>query len=338
MIHTFELKLRTFYPTITLLEEVFEDEYMNALSLGQNLHITNPLNRPGIRKLNVSTTGTGIYYISFEVEPESLIRGKLSVDLFNCNKASVNMLENAINDTILNFDEQLPTLCQGWYLSRVDYARQIETPLTSLYVDLAKKAKIPYHYTDKVKKSGSMYLQSKSSRFNFYDKYDYIRKKGVSESLKEKYRDIYRVEFQYRTSRRINDLRKKYRAPSLFDLFDPDISIDIISNSYKKSIGTEDYYLLNEAKQIINKGPIQNKTKSNLISLLELIKDKKSYNESIHAISNNECTVPPAYQNNLNKFKRHVRKVKELGINPILLPSEYDFGSLSNPYIDLITI
>src|SRR5690625_137003 len=337
MIHTFELKLKTRYPTILLLQDVLGDEFINTLSSQQNWHLTNPLQLPGIRKINISSLGIGIYYISIEVEPESLIREELTVDLFDCDPGNVKVLKNTLNDTLLTFHERFPILNDVWYLSRIDYARQIETPLTSLYVDLAQRAKIPYHYMNKVGKPGSMYLQSNSTRYNFYDKYDYICKQDVSESIKEQCIDIYRTEIQFRNTKAIRYLRKKYDAPLLFDLFDSDIAIDIIRNSYQKSIGVEDYYRYDRAERVINTSSLKNKTRSNLISILEFISESNSYTEAVESLYYSDL-VPSAYRHNLSKFKRHIKRLKELGINPILLPNDFEIEVFPNPYKELLAI
>lgn len=97
MIHTFELKLKTRYPTILLLQDVLGDEFINTLKLEKNWNLTNPLQLPGIRKINITSSGTGIYYISIEIEPESLVREKLTVDLFDCDPDNVKDLKNTLN-------------------------------------------------------------------------------------------------------------------------------------------------------------------------------------------------------------------------------------------------
>lgn len=190
---------------------------------------------------------------------------------------------------------------------------------------------------NKVKKSGSMYLQSKSTRYNFYDKYDYICKQNVPESFREQCTDIYRTEFQFPNTKMISYLRKKHDAPLLFDLFDSDIAMDIIRKSYQKSIGLEDYYRYDTAKCVINTSSLKNKTRSNLISLLEFINEKESYNEAVESLNYSD-TVPSPYKDNLNRFKRHVKRLKEIGINPILLPNDFDLKTLTNPYNELLSI
>ena len=149
---------------------------------------------------------------------------------------------------------------------------QIHSTYTDVYVSLANKAKIPHHYEDKINKSGSMYRQSKSVRFNFYDKYDYMKKQNVSDTLIESSRGIlsYRSPIP-RTTRALRHIRKKYEASAMFDLFDPDIALDIIRNAYNKNIGMENYYKFCLAENIISSCNLTNSMKSKLISLLKLI-------------------------------------------------------------------
>lgn len=58
----------------------------------------------------------------------------------------------------------------------------------------------------------------------------------------------------------------------------------------------------------------------------------------MESLNYHECSVPSAYRKDLNRFKRHVKGLKELGINPILLPKGFDLKTLSNPYNDLMSV
>lgn len=337
MLHTFELKLKTNFSMIKALEEVFGNDLITKLSSNRYYCISNPIEIPGIRRLNISDPGKGIYYITLEIEPEVLLRGMLTVALFDCSQHNVRKLTDALNETILSIHEALPELSCGWNLSRVDYAMQIHSTYTDVYVSLANKAKIPHHYEDKINKSGSMYRQSKSVRFNFYDKYDYMKKQNVSDTLIESSRGIYRIEVQYRTTRALRHIRKKYEASAMFDLFDPDIAFDIIRNAYNKNIGMENYYKFCLAENIIFSSNLTNSMKSKIISLLKLIECAGTYEQAIEAISNNNSFVPSNYKQNVQLFKIHERILRKIGINPILLPDAFELDFLSNPFNEIMT-
>jgi len=69
--------------------------------------------------------------------------------------------------------------------------------------------------------------------------------------------------------------------------------------------------------------------KSKLVSLLKFIDNAESYNKAIEAITNSSNIVPSDYKQNIHLFKRHERTLRSIGINPVLLPNDFELDARS---------
>lgn len=330
MLHTFELKHKT---TTRLIREL-EDELCQSLIHPTNntVELLNPLFTPGIRKLSVSNSRKGSCYITLEIEPQALLNKQLTVDLYACTPTNNEELVSILSKHIEGLQGGLPSLQDGWYMSRIDYAMQSHTDHTTAYVQLARKSKAPYHYEDKIKKQGSMYFQSKSTRYNFYDKHDYMKKQNMPQSLIDSSDGLFRVEVQYRTTKAVKHLRNKYQAYELFDLFAPEVALDVLSTAYSRTVGLEDFHSYDQARLSIINSTANDSMKSKLLKLLEFIGTVSNLREATELIDKNSNSSPDYYRSNRQLFNHHLKKLRAIGVNPILISTESEQNKLANPF------
>lgn len=330
MLHTFELKLKT---TTRLVRELEEELSQSLIHPANNtVELLNPLFTPGIRKIKVTNSRQGSFYITLEIEPQALLTKQLTVDLYTCTSMTNEALVSSLNKHIKDFYEGLPALHDEWYMSRIDYAMQAHTDHTQAFVQLAKKSKTPYHYEDKIKKQGSMYLQSKSIRYNFYDKHDYMKKQNIPQALIDRSEGLFRIEVQYRTTKAIRHLRNKYQAHELFALFDSEIALDVLSTAYTRTIGLEDFHSYDQAKHSIIRSTANDSMKLKLINLLDFIVKLSNLREAIALLDEHSDSSPNCYHSNRQLFNHHLKKLREIGVNPLLISDETVQTKLANPF------
>jgi hypothetical protein len=209
-----------------------------------------------------------------------------------------------------------------WTLNRIDYAINITTPYVKEYIELFQRSDIPYRfqipYDKKAKirkhKQGSYYIFNKSTIINFYDKSDErLKKKGeVVESAK----DILRLEVQCKKGK-TNAMKYKYD----FDIkylgyfLSKELSTETLANYYYKTIGTGEFYKLDKAKEIINNSDNKPGMKEKLIKVLEEVNS----NRSIWKAKKNT-------QYSEESFRKYLKIIRELEINPITVPRRWDIG------------
>lgn len=347
MIHTFELRTIITYTIITLLETCLGQ----PIVFDENVcKLKNPSGKKGLKSLTITrnTQCKNKYYMTLEIEPFSLLLGKLSIDLFSCNKQNVATLYGYIDSILRRIDSSLSLNTGTWYVSRIDYAAQFKTPYVTTYIDLAKKAPTPRHYELR-DMEGSAYEVCKSTRQNAYDKFDQLSKTKMPESIKEAARNLYRYEVQCRGTRKIRTLREKYdiKANNLFGLLDEKIALNELTSFYDKHVKKGAYHTLASATDVIMSSSKRQSTKESTVELLRFIQRTGSYNHALQAISEqNRGDIPITYRVNdgyssdclSEKFKRNVRDhLCKADINPILLPNDFKLSSLVNPYHELFS-
>lgn len=333
MLHTFELKLKTTTRLVRELEVELSQSLIHPTS--NTVELLNPLYTPGIRKIRVSNSRKGSCYITLEIEPQALLNKQLTVDLYACTPLNNEELISCLNKQIKGLHGGLPALQDEWYMSRIDYAMQCYTDHTVTYVQLARKSKAPYHYEDKIKQDGSLYLQSKSTRYNFYDKHDYMKKQNIPKPLIENSKGLFRVEVQYRKTKAIKHLRNKYHVYGLFDIFNPEIALDVLSKAYSKTVGVEDFYSYELAKTLIVNSDASDAMRAKLLNLLEYLGSVNDLGKARNMTDVNSNRSPSYYHSNRQLFNYHLKRLKEIGINPILISNESKQNKLVNPFNDL---
>ena len=263
-------------------------------------------------------------YIEIIVNPTKLLNKKNSIEITKTED---------IDEFIVKLDAVLQLLSPGinscifWSVKRIDYARnvRVEQELIPKYLDLFSRAdngnlKVQYNYIGKRKKQmkGSFRLFNKSITINFYNKYDERINKNKSSEVEDA-ENVLRLEIQCKKNK-VNNIKNKNKWDTnmLLNYLSEEISKETLYKYYKKTIGTEDYYSLKKAEEIINKSNMRENKKNKLIQILKLINKKRS--------------VPGARELYCNdsQFNYYVGELKKLGINPVTLPRAWNIEHLKN--------
>lgn len=290
MIHTFELnnkidekkaiKLLTGYYEHYEVPEIIKDLKREKGELKL------PVSIPGLISADISYVTDECYRIYLRVEPQSLIIGRSTIEVFDCSYDSVKELRTALDEAIKIVSSTL-SRSDRWFVSRIDFTKNLTSEYVKECVALSKQGKDPYRYKDIINKPGSSYRVAKSVILNFYDKLDHISKKVNANSynshLIEEAHNIFRIEVQCLNFNKLKHLREKFELPSKSNLYDylrTDIAEWIIRYYYEKVVGRADYYSLSEAFKIVEATEWSTKKKVNIKMWLRLIAQAKSVSKA----------------------------------------------------------
>lgn len=240
-------------------------------------------------------------------------------------EVQIEELIQRFNTDTKHIQEQLPRL-EHWTTKRIDYAVNINTPYVKEYIKLFRRGDRPKgfkEYTrDKgndLEEKGGLYLFNGSITINFYDK--------ESERLwnnfnKDGAKNLLRFEIQCKPSK-TNTMKSKYDFDSkhLVNYLNDDISCQQIQYYYEKVIGQGDYYMLSEAVNRVNKSDYTSATKDKLITVLKDINTHRSIWKAREESKYNK-----------NCFNRYLKQIRELGVNPVTIPSRWKMKCLNNIY------
>jgi len=243
---------------------------------------------------------------------------------------------------ILEFNQKFTELVQSiyiglpqfveWKVEEIHYAVNIITPNVKLYVKLFQKCNKPNKYyrdfkpkspsTGKQKQiKNSLYLITKNLNINFYDKQAEVIAKGSDPQHIDSAKNILRIEVQCKKGK-ISYLKQHdndITTTQLFDFLPKELSQQILLSYYDKTIGSGDFYSLNHAKKIINEqSGITKSMKNKLASHLKFINNFTNIWEAKKSFNNNPL------------FNKYVKQLKELNINPVIIPRRENVPFLPN--------
>lgn len=283
------------------------------------------------------------YYrgISFEINPIRMI------DKINKLRLTV---EKDIEQIAFEFDKIMqdisPYLVNFFRMKvdRIDYTIDLKVSNIKQYILLFQRSDNPnnfmmqYSRTDKKRKQmkDSYYLKSKSITINFYDKEQQQIKQGYTDQEILDAKNVLRFEVQCEKLK-IYNIKTKHNFSSreLYNYLELNHSREQILVYYNKTISIGDYYKQDKAIQIINKSQYQQKTKENLIKVLKLIANKRSVTDArqefIKGIDDKKEIVKAKV-----KFNTYLKKIRELGVNVVVIPEGWGIAKLENLFPKLI--
>jgi len=341
MIHTAELTMTTdFNKAIKILTDYYQqEEVRKILATTRDKKINIPIQYQGIADASISYIDRDYYRLYLIIEPQSLITGRKTIDVFDCSEESIYQLRTALPIAIKYISSILPTE-ERWTVSRIDYTVNLFSEYVKQCIELAKKGRDPYRYKDFINLQGSSYRQSKTVILNFYDKLDEVRKKIEPASpngyLLNEAENILRIEVQCLGNKKLKHIKDKFKLPTYANIYDylkSDIAKEIIFYYYKKVIGTGDYYSMNEAIKKIQDTQWSNRKKENVIKWLQLIAQARSVSRAREqfiagtAIKNTQTLVKGTY----NTFINYIKSCEEIDLNPVTIPKDWKIKYIPNP-------
>lgn len=315
------------------------EEVQQIIANTKGKKVSIPIQYPGITDVSFSHIDRDYYRLYLIIEPQSLIIGRRTIDVFDCSDESIYKLRNALPVAIKNISSTLPSE-ERWTVSRIDYTVNLLSENVEKCVYLAKKGRDPYRYKDTIKLPGSSYRKSKTVILNFYDKLDHIRKNTGPTSpnayLMEEAKNIFRIEIQCLGNKKLRHIKDKYKLPTNADIYDylrSDIAKEIIFYYYKKVIGMGDYYTMSEAINKIQNTPWSRRKQENIIKWLRLIAHARSISKAREqfitgtVLKNTNTLV----KGSLNTFGNYIKSCEAIDLNPVTIPKDWEIKYIPNP-------
>lgn len=347
MIHTLNIgRIIPMCSAYRLVREVFSVETAEALRSGrctvEEIYLSDDF--PGIIKLTVLRQGDDFVSLDLEIEPQALLLGQRTIQLFNCSPDAVVQLEDVFLETLKALSVAVKWRpLREWYLHRIDYAVNLTTLYPAELIELGKKGWLPYHYQDHEKKKGSLYWQTdaNSVHFNWYDKADHVRNtmKHLPEFLRllDEAKNIFRIEVQCLKASKIKGLIKTYQLPNqqVLPFLQPYIALQVVESYYQRVIGSGDYYNLYHASKKITEQNLSPRMNKKIIDFLSTIAQVQGMDAAYRCLvdGNGYQLKNGDFVSKISKstFQNYENICRMLGINPVTIPKNKGTAYIENP-------
>jgi hypothetical protein len=273
------------------------------------------------------------YYrgILFELNPIRLIDKENKLRL--TNEKDIDEIAEKFNKIMNDISPYLNDFFQ-MKVERIDYTIDLKVDeYIKKYIQLFQRADKPRGFKEQYVKGAnkhkqqddSFYLISKSTTINFYDKEQQLRKLGYSDAEIAEAKNKLRFEVQLHKPKLYNIKNKhKFASRELYHYLKLDYSREQIIMYYDKIIGSGDYIKKDQAVRIINKSNLRKDTKNNLIKILTSIANRRSVWKSRQEfLSKVDIENKKELKKQKAIFSRYLRKLRELGINPVTIPEDW---------------
>ncbi len=308
------------------LKQNFRSHQLRRDSWDKDVYITNGLAKYGFQEIRLRKNKWKYYSIEIRLRPKLLIDSKGYYQLTSISEfEEISIGFNYILNDILSL--KLPDFFK-WKALRIEAAidLKIDEEIIPKYLFLFKKGNIPDYFlinpqTQKYKDSKTnVYLMSVNKTVNWYNRYETLLEKEKKAHKKfldfSETKGILRFETQVRDG---NEL--------VMDVLNQERCKKEVLKFYKQIVGKGNYYKLNTALKIIKEKVNDHQKQIELEIILKLIDKCGSIVEAKEAFLSENNTQDPA-----DTFSKRINQLRKLGINPVVLPSEWKITYLENLY------
>ena len=212
-------------------------------------------------------------------------------------------------------------------------------------MDLLKRADIPYHFKEweeydtvshrSKSRPGSFYLTNDSVHINYYSKYMQLLEKSrknieneyppIPPEVLDAAEDIIRFEVQCKHPKvysfsRAATAAGNHKINKYESLLTPEFCQEIINGYFHKTIGQGHWYSLQAAISLVRSYNFNSQKENRLIDAQELVNNCRGV-----------VNAKEAYQgDDLDAFKRTLKDLDDLRINPVTIPRRWGIGRIWN--------
>ena len=335
------------FHTVSLYHQVSKKQYQEIREYLYDNCTTGvyPTGRPESFTTNLTTHEYKAYGISSliltETNSPTTYYNAVKIERFNPSKllgkedhcalteeADITEINDRFKQLVQSIHQDLPEL-GNWKTDRLDFSANIITENVPLYIELFQRADKPTKLFKELKApsgkreqlDNSFYLSTKSFSLNFYNKQGEVIDRGQDQKHIDDAQDILRVEVQCNRAK-VNSLKQKYThitSTELCHFMNTDLAREVLLNYYDQTIGSGDYYTLEGAKKIIDaQSDITDSKKGKMIKHLRESNNFKNLWEAKQSFGNNSL------------FNKYLKQIRELGINPVIIPRRKGVPFLPN--------
>lgn len=346
--HTFELICRISDEQYTYLHTNLPD----TKTAGKHVEKTNYYVKKGITQIELRTfvykeqgKECKKYYIVLRCNP-SVIMGESKISLIDLNKYSADEILNRLLKRLYEINEfrfiklhERPI--NHFSLNRADAAVDIFFHIPQLLVLLCN-FRVPYGHHKMERKPinkdiKQLYIEScclcnKSRGFNIYYKMGELLCKGkdIPTDEYDTLRHTVRFEVQIKKKGVINMKLPTNRQITPF--LDDSFNRDYLKKEMKALLGIEKFVSRAIAVKLIKESNFKEKDKTVMISIIDMIYKFRGLYELEKAIADHDIKTPNQY-GNLKYFKlKWLKKFKQLGIQPVVIPDDLGIDEIPSIY------
>jgi hypothetical protein len=221
----------------------------------------------------------------------------------------------------------------NYEVKRIDYCINVKVKYSDIVMEMIERANVPDKFSivktyDEIGKrmkqyKHSFYIKNKSVCINCYDKHFQLSHEFSGYFDIDKAENIIRFEVQCYHSK-TNNMKSKYDFENklMLNYISDEICSSILIYYYSNTIGTGDYYTLQEAQRIICNQKLHQDTKRRMVELLRLINKKRSTYSAKKEFCENK--------GNVKEFNTLIKKMNKIGINPVTIPLSFGIEYLPN--------
>ncbi|MNB82486.1 hypothetical protein D3C81_987970 [compost metagenome] len=224
-------------------------------------------------------------------------------------------------------------------VDRIDYCINVRTPHMEKTMNLIRRADIPKtleislednpHTKRKEPYKNAFRIENQSVVVHFYNKrYQLAQVFGDDLPEGQAAEEIIRLEVQCK-KRKVNNLKQYYQVgdKTLLEFSRKELSEKVLLSYYVKTVGYEDYYTLQEARRLISQSDYSRKAQERMIEVLELINLKRSI-----------WRAREEYEDEKKRFNEAIKRIKNMGINPVTIPIGWGIQELPNLLKDVAVV
>ena len=310
----------------------------------------------GIQKVTLvrNPSQQGYFYLVVVVNLEALYRQEITVESFSSfTSERLQRCSQEFERIMAEYSGMRLRPLVEWSVRRVDYAIDLRYPdLVPLYVSLMKQGRIPRGMEMRRSYEGSYYLESPNEdvTINFYDKAAQLRHERTlynNDRLLVEADGLLRLEVQCK-GRKLNHLYDFVRRRNLphygrtiRTFLHEELANAVVQDYFYRAVGYQDYYTLPVAVAKLDGQRGRKDMKQRIVHFLQQVRITGSVSAAIDSyrqgimpdgttaiISGPESSL----QNILHEY------LPRYGLNPVLLPEEWNGGILQNPMPEKLRI
>lgn len=291
------------------------------------------------------------YYLALRCNP-SVIMGESKVFVLNMDNYTPDKIINQMQKRLYEINEfryiQIDKLSiQVFRANRIDLAKDILLAQPKVAVWLCNMS-FPYNYHNMKRKHidkdkdilyfESCCFSSGARGFNLYDKWIAIINTGKTISTVEenRARHTLRLEIQIKKKGIAYMAKKLPTKRSIEPFLEKDFCYDYLEKEIRSVFGIQKYVSRSKAVDIINTSQYKPYEKVIMLSIIDMIQQFKGLYELEKAIKDGSTFTPTQYGNLRSFRERWLTKIRQLGIQPIVIPDNFGIDEIPS-ILDLLT-
>ncbi|OME02022.1 hypothetical protein BSK54_12510 [Paenibacillus odorifer] len=308
------------------LKQNYPKNQLHTDQKDRNSYVTNALSKHGFQEIRLRKTVWGFCFMEIRFRPQLIINELGYYSLTNISEfKDISEKFNCVMKDFLSLN--VPDFFE-WNAKRIEAAVDIDISedLIPKYLILFKRGYIPeYLFENKQTQLhwGSLtnvYLMSTNKTVNWYNRYEtLLEKDGNSEKQYQDFSEtkgILRFETQVRNGKEL-----------VVDVLSQDRLKKEVMKFYKLIVGKGDYHTLDKALQLISQNESDQYKREELTHMLKLLESCGGINSAKKIFLKGKDTKKAA-----DKFGKLIKRLRNLNINPVIIPDEWGIVSLENLY------